>query len=220
MTKRLVASSIIAGLLLGGCAPMDGGSGTGMSKAQTGAILGGIAGAVIGKQTGNNSNKRAVIGGVLGAIVGAKVGDYMDQQEQELNQELQGSGVQVQRDGDNINLNMPDGITFDTNQAVIKPSFYPVLNDVASVLSKYNKTMIEIQGHTDNVGDSMYNERLSTMRANSVASALRTRGVTTGRMTTAGYGETMPITSNSTEAGRAANRRVEIKIIPNVAEGQ
>jgi outer membrane protein OmpA-like peptidoglycan-associated protein len=188
-----------------------------MSKAQQGAIIGGVAGAVLGKTTGNKKNKRAIIGGVIGAVAGAAIGGYMDKQEQELNRELEGSGVGVEREGNNINLNMPGNITFDTNRANIKPNFYPVLDDVARVLAKYDKTYIEVQGHTDSVGSNETNQQLSKHRAASVASALRTRGVNGARISSVGFGESMPIASNDTTYGREQNRRVEIKIIPNSA---
>ena len=191
--------------------------GEGMTNAQKGAIMGGIAGAVLGKSTSNHKNKRAVIGGVLGAIMGAKAGEYMDQQERELNRDLQGTGIKVEREGNNINLQMPGNITFDTARANIKPNFQPVLNDIANVLAKYNKTYVEIQGHTDNVGSNESNQRLSELRAQSVLSALRGRGVNPGRMTAVGYGESMPVASNDTAYGRETNRRVEIKIIPNTS---
>lgn len=212
--KKSVVSAVVAGLLLAGCAGTD----TGLSKTQTGAIIGGIAGAVAGKATGSHSTKRAVIGGAIGALAGAGIGAYMDKQEQELNQELKGSGVEVQRQGDNINLNMPGGITFDTAKANIKPNFNPVLNDIANVMVKYPETRIEVQGHTDSVGSNEDNLRLSQLRAQSVSSALLSRGVASGRINTVGYGESMPVASNDTPAGREMNRRVEIKIIPNPAQ--
>lgn len=212
--KKSIVSALVATVLLAGCA----GTETGLSKTQTGALIGGIAGAVAGKTTGSHSTKRAVIGGAIGALAGAGIGAYMDKQEQELNQELKGSGVEVQRQGDNINLNMPGGITFDTAKANIKPNFNPVLDDIANVMVKYPETKIEVQGHTDNVGSNEDNLRLSHLRAQSVSSALVSRGVTSNRINTVGFGESMPVASNDTTAGREANRRVEIKIIPNPAQ--
>lgn len=212
--KKSVISAVVAALLFAGCAGTD----TGLSKTQTGAIIGGIAGAVAGKSTGSHSTKRAVIGGAIGALAGAGIGAYMDKQEQELNQELKGSGVEVQRQGDNINLNMPGGITFDTAKANIKSNFNPVLDDIAGVMVKYPETRIEVQGHTDSVGSNENNLQLSQFRAQSVSSALIGRGVTPDRINTVGYGESIPVASNDTPAGREMNRRVEIKIIPNPAK--
>jgi outer membrane protein OmpA-like peptidoglycan-associated protein len=213
MMYKATFSAILAGFLLIGCAGTE--TGTGLSKTQTGALIGGLAGAVAGGATGDHSAKRILIGGALGAAAGGGIGYYMDKQQQELNQELAGSGVEVQRQGDTINLNMPGGITFDTGKANIKPNFNPVLDDIASVMVKYPETKIEVQGHTDSVGDNASNLTLSQLRAQSVSSALTQRGVASDRIRSVGYGETMPIATNDTPAGREANRRVEIKIIPN-----
>lgn len=212
--KHTALSLLTAGLLLVGCA----GTETGLSKTQTGALIGGLAGAAAGAATGDHSAKRIFIGGALGAATGGGIGYYMDKQQEELNKELKGSGVVVQRQGDTINLNMPGGITFDTAQANIKPNFTPVLNDIANVMIKYPETKIEVQGHTDNVGNDASNLTLSQLRAQSVTSYLNSRGVDSARIKAVGYGESMPIASNETPSGREANRRVEIKIIPNPAK--
>lgn len=209
--KKTALSLITAGALFVGCAGTD----TSLTKAQTGALIGGIAGAVAGKSTSNHSTKRTLIGGAVGALAGYGIGAYMDKQQADLNQELKGSGVEVQRQGDTINLNMPGGITFDTGKTNIKPNFNPVLSDIASVMSKYPETTIEVQGHTDNVGSDADNLRLSQLRAQSVASALSAQGVDSNRIKSVGYGESMPAATNDTAAGRESNRRVEIKIIPN-----
>lgn len=211
---RIALSFLTAGLLLVGCA----GTETGLSKTQTGALIGGLAGAAAGAATGDHSAKRILIGGALGAAAGGGIGYYMDKQQEELNKELKGSGVEVQRQGDTIKLNMPGGITFDTAQANIKPNFTPVLNDIANVMVKYPETKIEVQGHTDNVGNDASNLTLSQLRAQSVTSYLNSRGVDSARIKAVGYGESMPIASNETPSGREANRRVEIKIIPNPAK--
>ncbi|MGZ8547764.1 MAG: OmpA family protein [Sulfuricurvum sp.] len=211
--KKTALSLITAGLLFIGCA--ETGTGTGMTKAQTGALIGGLAGAIAGKSTSNHSTKRTVIGGAIGALAGYGIGTYMDKQQADLKQELKGSGVEVQRQGDTINLNMPGGITFDTGRANIKPNFNPVLSDIAGVMSKYPETKIEVQGHTDNVGSNADNLQLSELRAQSVSSALGAQGVDSSRIKSVGYGESMPVATNNTAAGRETNRRVEIKIIPN-----
>lgn len=208
--KKTIAACV-AGLLLLGCA----GNETGLSKTQTGAILGGLAGAAAGAATGDHSAKRVLIGGAIGAAAGGGIGYYMDKQEEELNKGLKGSGVDVQRQGDTINLNMPGGITFDTGKANIKSNFNAVLDDIANVMVKYPETKIEVQGHTDNVGNNADNLRLSELRAQSVRSALSSRGVSSSRISAIGFGESMPVASNDTSSGREANRRVEIKIIPN-----
>ncbi|MGD9969817.1 MAG: OmpA family protein [Sulfuricurvum sp.] len=212
--KKTLITSLGAVLILAGCAGTD----TGLSKTQSGAIIGGLAGAALGGATGNHSAKRVLIGGAVGALAGAGVGAYMDKQQEELNKELKGSGVEVQRQGDTINLNMPGGITFDTGKANIKSNFNSVLDDIANVLVKYPETTLEVQGHTDSVGSDADNLRLSELRAQSVTSALVSRGVASGRIKTIGFGESMPIATNDTPAGREANRRVEIKIVPKPAQ--
>lgn len=212
--SRTLLSLFTAGLLLVGCT----GTETGLSKTQTGALIGGLAGVAAGAATGNHSAKRVLIGGAIGAAAGGGIGYYMDKQQEELNKELKGSGVEVQRQGDNINLNMPGGITFDTGKTNIKPNFSPVLDDIANVMTKYPETKIEVQGHTDSVGSDTSNLTLSQLRAQSVTSYLVSRGVASDRIHSVGFGESMPIASNDTPSGREANRRVEIKIIPNPAK--
>ena len=131
-----------------------------------------------------------------------------------MRRELAGSGVDVVRQGDNITLNMPGNITFAFDSSNLQSQFHPILNNVADTLNEYNQTVIEVAGHTDSVGDSGYNQNLSVERAQSVANYLSGRGVMQQRMIVTGAGETRPIASNDTEAGRAQNRRVEITIVP------
>jgi outer membrane protein OmpA-like peptidoglycan-associated protein len=147
-------------------------------------------------------------------LAGAGVGAYQDRQEAALRRDLAGSGVDVVRQGDNITLNMPGNITFAFDSANLQPQFQPVLNNVAQTLNEYNQTVIEVAGHTDSVGSDAYNQKLSVDRANSVAGYLSSRGVGMQRMIVTGAGETRPVASNDTEAGRAQNRRVEITIVP------
>lgn len=189
-------------------------TGNNLTKAQQGAILGGLAGAVIGKSTSNHDNKRVVIGGAVGAGVGAAIGAYMDRQEQELRQTMVGTGIEVNRQGDNITLVMPDSITFDTARSDIKPQFYGVLDTLANTLVQYDKTTIQIAGHTDSRGSDSYNKNLSVQRANSVKNYLAGRRVTFNRMAAIGYGESRPIADNVSEYGQAQNRRVEITLVP------
>lgn len=189
-------------------------TGTTLTKTQQGAIIGGITGAVIGKSTSNHDTKRAVIGGAVGAAAGAAIGAYMDKQEQTLRDTMQGTGIDVERQGDNIVLNMPDSITFDTAKADLKPQFHPVLNSLASTLVQYDQTKIKIAGHTDSRGSDQYNQTLSQQRANSVKSFLTGRGVNNSRMYAHGYGETRPVADNTTDNGMSKNRRVEITLVP------
>lgn len=202
-----VVTLVAASLFLGGCASSTG----------TGAAIGAATGAILGKSTGNHKDKRIFIGAAIGALAGAAVGQYMDQQEAAFRDELAGSGIEVIREGDNIRLVMPSNITFATNQSNISPSFDNTLDAVARVMNKYNKTFLSIDGHTDSTGDAAYNLSLSKLRAESVRNFLQRQGVNGQRMYVTGFGETQPIASNSTAAGRAKNRRVEIQIVPNQA---
>ena len=182
-----------------------------------GAAAGAAAGAIIGAATGN-AGKGAWIGAAAGAAIGAGIGVYQDQQQAKLAERLANSGVSITRDGDNIYLNMPSDITFDVNQSDIKPGFYETLNSVSLVFKEYKKTTISVYGHADSTGPAEYNMELSKRRAMSVANYLASQGVAAGRLQAVGFGETRPIADNSTEAGRRANRRVEIVIDPIESE--
>lgn len=190
------------------------------SKAAIGAGIGAASGAVIGLLTSSSKDRRkgVLIGAGIGALAGGSVGYYMDVQEAKLRQRLRGSGVSVTRSGNQIILNMPGNVTFATGSPNINASFYEVLNSVAIVLDEYEKTTVDVVGHTDSVGSESYNQRLSEQRAQSVAEYLSGQGVLPARLLMAGRGETQPIASNSTPEGRAQNRRVNIQIVPIVAQ--
>lgn len=187
------------------------------SNAAKGAAIGAATGAAVGLITGDNSaerKKRALILAGVGGIAGGSVGYYMDQQEMKLRQQLEGTGVSVTRMGDNITLNMPGNITFAVDSADISASFYPVLDSVALVLNEFNQTLVEVAGHTDSTGSESYNQTLSQKRAGSVSAYLTSRSVRSDRLISIGAGETRPIATNDTAAGRQQNRRVEITIVP------
>src|ERR1700761_9632421 len=191
-----------------------------ISDTTKGAGIGAAAGAVVGLLTGGNAaahRKNALIAAGVGALAGGAIGNYMDRQQAELRHDLQGTGVSVTRMGDNITLNMPGNITFKTNRSELDPSFYKVLNSVNIVVKKYNKTVVEVAGHTDNTGGAEYNQQLSERRANSVAQYLESQGLANNRVVTVGAGETRPVADNSTVEGRAANRRVELTLTPLTA---
>jgi outer membrane protein OmpA-like peptidoglycan-associated protein len=178
-----------------------------------GAGLGALAGAAVGGS--KNAQRNAVlIGAGIGALTGGAVGSYMDKQEAELRDQLQGTGVSVTRSGDQLVLNMPSNITFDVDQSSLKPEFIPTLNSVAIVLRKYNQTLVDVYGHTDSTGDANHNLDLSNRRAEAVYTYLAGQGLDPRRFEVVGLGETQPIASNDTEAGRALNRRVEIRLVP------
>ncbi len=187
------------------------------SKAVKGAAIGAGVGAVAGIISGDDARERrqrALIGAGIGAIAGGSIGYYMDVQEAKLRQELEGTGVSVTRMGDNIVLNMPGNVTFDTNQAAIKSNFYPVLDSVGKVLKEYQKTLVEISGHTDSTGSDAINQPLSDRRAESVAAYLRSREILPDRLAAFGLSSHYPVASNSTAEGRQLNRRVEITLVP------
>lgn len=186
-----------------------------ISRTAVGAVLGGLGGYVLGDVVGGRGDRtERIIGAGIGAVAGGAVGAYMDRQEAELRRQTAGTGVDVIRQGDELLLRMPAGITFDFNSYAIKPQFQATLNEVAQTLQAYPSTIIDVLGHTDSVGTHEYNQQLSEQRAQAVANYLTARGVQPARIATRGHGETMPIADNSTEAGRAANRRVEIKVVP------
>ena len=178
-----------------------------------GAGLGALAGLAVGGSRRAQRNA-VLIGAGVGALAGGGIGAYMDNQEAEIRRQLQGTGVSVTRIGDTIVLNMPSNITFDVDQDAVKGSFYPVLNSVALVLNKYNRTVVDVDGHTDSTGDDSYNFGLSQRRALAVADYLNGQGVDGRRFSVVGFGESRPIASNDTANGRAANRRVEIRLAP------
>ncbi len=187
------------------------------NRTQRGALIGAGIGAVAGLLSGDDATERrqrALVGAGVGALAGGAVGAYQDRQEAALRSQMAGTGVDVIRDGDNITLSMPGAITFGFDSSALQPQFRPVLDDLAVTLNEYNQTIIEVAGHTDSVGDAAYNQNLSEQRASTVANYLATRGVMRDRMITIGAGETRPVASNDTEAGRAQNRRVEITLVP------
>jgi outer membrane protein OmpA-like peptidoglycan-associated protein len=187
-----------------------------VSKATSGSIIGAVGGAAIGAATSSKSDrgKGALIGAAGGAAIGGGIGYYMDKQEAELRHKLKNSGVSVVRNGDQIELVMPGNITFDSDQASIKPSFTDTLESVSLVLKEFDKTIIQVEGHTDSSGAQSYNQLLSEKRAGSVRDFLLNQGIEPKRTRAVGYGERYPITSNDTAAGREQNRRVELTLVP------
>ncbi|ARU89589.1 OmpA family protein [Pseudomonas sp. M30-35] len=190
---------------------------TGESEAGKSGIYGGIGavtGALIGAATSSKKDrgKGALIGAAVGGAAGGGYGYYVDKQEAQLRQKLVGTGVQVQRNGDQLTLIMPGNITFASNSSDISSSFYPTLNSLVTVFKEFDKNGIDITGHTDSTGSLALNQNLSNARAQSVASYLASNGVAGNRISAFGAGPNNPIASNSTEAGRAQNRRVEITL--------
>lgn len=188
-----------------------------VSNTAGGAAIGAAVGALGGLAVGGSPTGRrnaALIGAGLGALAGGAIGNYMDQQEAELRAQLEGTGISVTRVGDRIILNMPSNITFASDQDAVMPQFYPTLNSVAIVLRKFEKTLIDVNGHTDSTGSLAHNQALSERRALSVASYLNGQGIDPRRVSSLGFGPSQPVASNATPDGRAQNRRVEIQIAP------
>jgi outer membrane protein OmpA-like peptidoglycan-associated protein len=210
--------ALVLGIGLAACTTLDPYTGEQeTSKATKGAAIGAAAGAVAGVISGDDSRerrKRALIGAGVGALTGGAVGYYMDRQEAKLREQLVNTGVQVVRQGEHIVLSMPGNVTFATDSADLSSGFYPVLDSVALVLDEYDKTLIEIAGHTDNTGTDAHNQSLSVRRASSVADYLRSREIVAMRMEAFGLGERYPVADNSTAEGRQLNRRVELTLVP------
>lgn len=210
-------AALAAAALLAGCAtnnPYDN-----QRDVNRTAIYGGIgaaAGAITGAAVSSKKDrtKGALIGAAVAGAAGAGYGYYADRQEAELRRAMQGTGVEVQRDGDNLTLVMPGNVTFATDSATISGSFYNTLNNLAHSFREYDQNTIDIVGHTDSTGAYQYNMDLSRRRAQSVASYLQGQGVNYSRMNVRGMGPDQPVASNADSYGRQQNRRVEINLRP------
>jgi outer membrane protein OmpA-like peptidoglycan-associated protein len=218
VTHKSIIALALTSALIGGCSTTNPYTQEQQSsKATKGAVAGAAAGILAGMIAGDSADNRrdkALIGAVVGGATGGGIGYSMDVQEAKLRQQLQGTGVSVTRYGENIILNMPGNVTFDSYRADINAGFYPVLDSVALVLKEFNKTLIHVTGHTDNTGSDQLNQILSEQRANSVAQYLMSRQISAQRFVIRGASKHQPIADNSTESGRSTNRRVEITLVP------
>lgn len=204
-------------LAIAGCTTTDPYSGEQKtSNTAKGAAIGALGGAVVGAATSSSKDRKkgVLTGAAAGGAIGAGVGVYMDRQEKALRERLEGTGVRVAREGDNLRLVMPGNITFGVDQDQVRSEFYSTLNSVATVLKEYDKTNVRVTGHTDSTGSDSHNQSLSERRAASVGRYLIAQGVVSGRVWTDGYGKRYPIASNDTEQGRQTNRRVELELVP------
>jgi outer membrane protein OmpA-like peptidoglycan-associated protein len=215
--SKLTLSALILALPLGACTtnPETGRKRIAVSKAAIGGIGGAVGGYLLGDLIGGKNDRTAkILGAGIGAVAGAGVGYYMDQQEKKLKEQTKGTGVEVVRQGDNLVLEMPSDVTFAVNSSTVDANFRETLAKVASTLTQYEKTYVDVMGHTDSTGSDSYNQALSERRAEAVGAILTSSGVQSARVATKGYGESQPKMSNTTEEGRRANRRVEIRLVP------
>jgi len=218
-SRLLVSSLAVAALLSTSACVTDPNTGEKkVSRTAIGAGGGALAGLLIGGLLGGKTGR--IVGAGIGGVAGGIIGYKMDQQIKELKEGTAGSGVDVTEtdNGQAILLNLPDGVTFDVGSYTLKPQFRDTLDRVAESMIKYPNSLIDVYGHTDSTGSEAYNQTLSENRARTVANYLAARGVSSARMRSQGFGETMPIADNATEAGRSKNRRVEIKIVPITEE--
>lgn len=217
----LMTIAVVSLALLAACATQNPYTGQKqMNNTSKGALIGAGAGAALGLLLDSSDRaKGALIGAGVGALAGTGVGYYMDRQTADLRRQLQGTGVQVTRQGNNITLVMPGNVTFASDSSALKPQFHDVLDSVAKVVKHYDKTVLLCAGYTDNTGTAAHNLQLSNERAQSVAHYLIGQGVTSGRLVTQGFGETHPIATNTTAKGRLLNRRVELTLEPLTKSG-
>ena len=202
-----VLTLAVASLLAAGCADLS----ERQKGTAVGAGVGAGVGAVIGAGTGGKAGPGALIGGALGAVAGNLWSKRMEDRRTAMEQATRGTNVEVTRTADNqLKLNIPNDISFDTGSAAIKPQLRTVLDPFANSLRDDPGARLMIVGHTDNTGSDAVNNPLSVERAQSVRDYLTSRGVAGGRVETAGRGEREPIAENNSESGRAKNRRVEI----------
>ncbi len=214
MVKLQRISLVVCGaLLMAACTTNPYTGESQISKTAIGALGTAAVGAGVGALVNKKDRaKGAAIGAGVGALAGGAVGAYMDVQDKKLREELQGTGVSVTKNGNEIILNMPGDITFKTGSASLSADFYAVLNSVAKVLNNYEKTIVTVVGYTDNTGSDKTNLSLSQQRANTVATYLKNQKVKSERFVIEGLGSSNPIASNTTAEGRAKNRRVEISL--------
>jgi outer membrane protein OmpA-like peptidoglycan-associated protein len=202
--RTLIVVASAAAMLMAGCADMN------LSETQKGTAIGAGVGALAGAAIGRDA-KGAAIGAGVGALGGYVWSKHMQDKKVAMERATMGSGVQVSQTPDNqLKLNIPSDISFDTGRADIKPNLRPILDQFASGLSNQPNTEVRIIGHTDSQGSDAVNDPLSLNRAQAAKQYLAARGVDPNRIVIAGRGEHEPVADNSTEAGRARNRRVEV----------
>jgi outer membrane protein OmpA-like peptidoglycan-associated protein len=215
ISRKLILIALMSAVPLVGCTTNPETGRKRISKTAIGGLGGALGGYLLGDLVGGrNDRTEKILGAGIGAVAGAGAGYYMDQQEKKLREQTKGTGVGVIRQGDNLVLDMPSDVTFAVNSSAVDPQFRSTLSKVGSTLTQYDKTYVDVLGHTDSTGADTYNQSLSERRAQAVAAILVGDGVNNARIATKGYGESQPKASNSDESGRSANRRVEIRLVP------
>jgi outer membrane protein OmpA-like peptidoglycan-associated protein len=221
--RKFTSLFLITSFALAGCTSDGSSTGSrGMTNLEAGALIGVLGGAVIGATAyRKDRTKGAIVGAVGGGLAGGAVGAYMDTQKRDLEKnlatEIKNGHARIDKlPNDVVRVTMTSSTAFDTNATEIKPGFHGAMDKIADVVVRYGKTTLTIVGHTDNVGSDQQNQQLSERRAASVARYLEGKNVNPLRLALQGRGETAPIASNDTEAGRQANRRVEIYVEPVV----
>jgi outer membrane protein OmpA-like peptidoglycan-associated protein len=214
-SRTIILASLLAALPLSGCTTNPETGRKRISKTAVGGLGGALGGYLLGDLIGGkNDRTEKILGAGIGAVAGAGAGYYMDQQEKKLREQTKGTGVSVIRQGDDLVLDMPSDVTFAVNSSAVNGEFRNTLSKVGSTLNQYEKTYVDVMGHTDSTGSDSYNQSLSERRAQAVAAILVGDGVNNARIATRGFGESQPKASNIEESGRSANRRVEIRLVP------
>jgi outer membrane protein OmpA-like peptidoglycan-associated protein len=205
MKRKIIILGLLGLLIIsGGCTTIDPTTReVKTSNATVNAGFGAVAGALVGSLTGNSTK---------GALAGGVIGNSLDQEEALLREQLDSTGVLIDRCGDKIRLVIPCDITFENDSANLKSEFFDVLDSVAIVLKRFNQTLVTVAGFSSSTGSIMHNQLLSEERARCVANFLIDAGINRSRLVTVGYGLRYPIASNETKAGQSLNRRVEITI--------
>lgn len=218
--RNMVIAVLASAVAVSGCSSTGSADGKrSMNNTEKGAIIGAVGGAVLGAAVADKKGKGALIGAVGGGLAGAAVGNYMDRQKQDLEKNLaaerKSGAVTIEKQaGDVMKITMTSQTAFDTGSAEIKPGFRSTMDRLADVVVRYQKTAITVVGHTDAEGSAESNRELSQRRAQAVVDYLGSKNVNAARLTAVGRGETEPIADNKTEAGRRANRRVELLVAP------
>jgi outer membrane protein OmpA-like peptidoglycan-associated protein len=216
LTRKPIILGAVSLLALSACSDPSQYPGTDGDRTRQGAIAGAALGGLLGgtRESGSDRFKNAIVGAAVGAAAGGLIGNAMDQQAAELRNDFGNGEIEVINTGSELIVRMPEAILFATDSASLNPRLRSDLVVLSNSLNKYPRSIVTVTGHTDNTGAASYNQDLSERRAGSVASVLRSSGVSGSRVRTVGAGESQPISTNQTVGGRAMNRRVDITITP------